>query len=88
MFMNGMAEELTGWKLSDASQKPVKEVFKIVNEQTRLEVENPIDRVLKEGMIVGLANHTVLIQKEGTEVPIDDSGAPIKDNDGKIIGVQ
>ena len=64
-----------------------KAVFNIVNEQTRLEVENPIERVLKEGMVVGLANHTILIRKDGTEVPIDDSGAPIKDKDGKTIGV-
>ena len=87
MFMNSEAEELTGWALSEASQKPVKEVFNIVNEQTRLEVENPIERVLKEGMVVGLANHTVLIRKDGSEVPIDDSGAPIKDKEGKTTGV-
>ena len=79
--MNSEAEELTGWTLSEASQKLVKEVFNIVNEQTRLEVENPIAKVLKEGMVVGLANHTVLIRKDGSEVPIDDSGAPIKDKD-------
>ena len=87
MYLNGEAEELTGWKLSEASQKPVKEVFNIVNEQTRLEVENPIDKVLREGIVVGLANHTVLIQKNGAEVPIDDSGAPIKDKDGNTTGV-
>jgi PAS domain S-box-containing protein len=87
MFLNGAAEELTGWKLSEASQKPVKEVFNIVNEKTRLEVENPIDRVLRDGIVVGLANHTVLIQKKGAEVPIDDSGAPIKDKEGKTTGV-
>ncbi len=86
-FMNGEAEELTGWALSDVAEKPVKTAFNIVNEQTRLEVENPIERVLKEGMVVGLANHTVLIQKDGSEVPIDDSGAPIKDKDGKTTGV-
>ena len=86
-FMNSEAEELTGWTLSEASQKPVKYVFNIVNEQTRLEVENPIEKVLKEGMVVGLANHTVLIQKDGSEVPVDDSGAPIKDKDGKTTGV-
>ncbi len=86
-FMNDKAEELTGWNLSEASQKPVKEVFIIVNEQTRLEAENPIDRVLSEGMVVGLANHTVLIQKNGDVVPIDDSGAPIRDKDGKTTGV-
>ena len=87
MFMNGEAEELTGWKLSEASQKPVKKSFNIVNEQTRLEVENPIEKVLREGIVVGLANHTVLIRKDGSEVPIDDSGAPIKDKDGKTTGV-
>ena len=87
VFMNGEAEELTGWALSEASAKPIKEVFNIVNEQTRLEVENPIDKVLREGMVVGLANHTILIQKNGSIVPIDDSGAPIKDKDGKTTGV-
>jgi PAS domain S-box-containing protein len=87
VFMNCESEELTGWKLSDASQKPVKEVFNIINEQNRLAVENPVDRVLREGMVVGLANHTVLIQKNGNVVPIDDSGAPIKDKDGKTTGV-
>ena len=86
-FMNGEAEALTGWKLSETSQKPIKKVFNIVNEQTRLEVESPIDRVLRDGMVVGLANHTVLIQKDGKEVPIDDSGAPIKDKEGKTTGV-
>ncbi len=87
MFMNGEAEDLTGWTLSESSQKLVKEVFNIVNEQTRLEVENPIDKVLREGIVVGLANHTVLIRKDGSEVSIDDSGAPIKDKDGKTTGV-
>jgi PAS domain S-box-containing protein len=87
VFMNGEAEDLTGWTLSEASQKLVKEVFNIVNEKTRLEVENPIEKVLREGMVVGLANHTVLIRKDGTEIPIDDSGAPIRDKDGKTSGV-
>ena len=87
MFMNKVAQELTGWKLSEASQKPVKTVFNIINERSRLEAENPVDRVLKEGTVVGLANHTVLLQKAGTEVAIDDSGAPIIDKDGKTVGV-
>jgi PAS domain S-box-containing protein len=86
-FVNGVAEELTGWTLSEAIGRQVKDVFNIVNEQTREDVENPIYRVLKEGMIVGLANHTILIRKDRTEVPIDDSGAPIKDKDGVITGV-
>lgn len=87
MFMNGEAEELTGWTLSDVSQKPVKIAFNIINEKTRLEVESPIEKVLKEGIVCGLANHTVLIRKDGSEIPIDDSGAPIKDKDGKTTGV-
>jgi PAS domain S-box-containing protein len=84
-FMNGVAEELTGWTLSEASQKPVKTVFKIINEQTRSEVEDPVIKVLEKGMIVGLANHTVLIRKNGTEIAIDDSGAPIRDKEGKPL---
>ena len=87
LYMNGEAEELTGWVLSEASQKPLKTVFNIINEQSRLEVENPIERVLKEGVVVGLANHTVLIKRDGTDVAIDDSGAPIKDKEGKTTGV-
>ena len=87
VFMNAMAEALTGWTLGNAMQKPITEVFHIINEQTRLEVENPISRVLREGMIIGLANHTLLVKKDGTEVPIDDSGAPIRDKEGNIAGV-
>ena len=87
MFMNGVAEFLTGWTLSEASMKPIKEIFNIVNEQTRLEVEDPVSKVLEKGLIVGLANHTVLIKKDKTEIAIDDSGAPIKDKEGKTSGV-
>lgn len=87
MFMNGVAEELTGWTLIEASQKPVKQIFNIVNEQTRKEVEDPVAKVLESGVVCGLANHTVLVRKDKTEVAIDDSGAPIIDKDGKITGV-
>lgn len=86
-FMNKVAEKLTGWTLSNASEEPLDRAFCIVNEKTRREVENPVARVLKEGVVVGLANHTVLIRKDGTEIPIDDSGAPIKSKDGKVAGV-
>jgi PAS domain S-box-containing protein len=86
-FMNSVAETLTGWNLSEVFQTPLNEVFHIVNEESRLEVENPVTRVLKEGMIVGLANHTILVRRDGSEVPIDDSGAPIKDKDGEKTGV-
>ncbi len=86
-FMNAAAEAATGWKREAASMKSVTEVFNIINEQTRRKVDNPVARVLKEGVVMGLANHTVLIRKDGTEVPVDDSGAPIKDKDGSTIGV-
>jgi PAS domain S-box-containing protein len=86
-FMNTVAEELTGWSLADAAMKPVPEVFNIINEHTRTQVESPVTKVLSEGMVVGLANHTILVKKDGTEVPIDDSGAPIRGGDGKIMGV-
>lgn len=86
-FMNSVAEGLTGWVLADAATKPVKEIFNIINEYTRVAVEDPVTRVLQEGNIIGLANHTALVRKDGTEVPIDDSGAPIRDGDGKIMGV-
>jgi PAS domain S-box-containing protein len=86
-FMNAEAEALTGWALAEASAKPVREVFNIINEHTRREADNPVTRVLREGMIIGLANHTILVRKDGTEVPIDDSGAPIRDGGGKTMGV-
>ena len=86
-FMNTVAEELTGWTLPEASMKPVTKVFNIINEYTRSEVESPVVKVLREGMVVGLANHTILVKKDGTEVPIDDSGAPIRDKDGSTTGV-
>lgn len=85
--MNPVAEKLTGWNETDAQGKPLKEIFKIINEETREDVNSPVDEVLKKGMIVGLANHTILISKSGKEIPISDSGAPIKNEAGKIIGV-
>jgi len=86
-FLNRIGEEITGWNLQEASGRPVMDVFNIINENTHLEVESPVKRVLDTGMIVGLANHTVLIRKDGTEIPIDDSGAPIRGKDGNTIGV-
>src|SRR5262249_54969895 len=85
-FLNPVAESLTGWKREEAEGRPLREVFNIVNEQTREAVENPTLRAMREGLIVGLANHTLLIAKDGTEIPIDDSGAAIKDDGGKMIG--
>ncbi len=77
-FMNPVAEQLTGWDLADARQKPLHRVFDIVNVHTGQPAENPVTRVLAQGSIVGLANHTLLITKSGARVPIDDSAAPIK----------
>jgi len=85
-FLNPVAEALTGWKQEEAQGQPLRKVFNIMNEQTRDTVENPALRAMQEGLIVGLANHTVLIAKDGTEMPIDDSGAPIKGAEGKVIG--
>jgi PAS domain S-box-containing protein len=86
-YLNRVGEEVTGWKLQEAAGRPVQEVFHIINENTRLEVENPVNIVLKKGIKVDLANHTILIRKDGTEVPIDDSGAPIQGKDGHVEGV-
>ncbi len=85
--LNPIAEALTGWNETDAAGKPLTEIFKIINEDTRQAVENPVEKVLREGKIVGLANHTLLISKSGTEVPIADSGAPIRNPNGGLDGV-
>ena len=86
-FLNKVAEDLTGWVTKDAIGRDLLEVFNIINEYTRKLVENPVDKVLKEKRIVGLANHTLLIARDGRERPIADSGSPICGEDGKIIGV-
>jgi PAS domain S-box-containing protein len=87
VFMNPIAEHLTGWRLGEAQGRSCAEVFNIINENSRRTVESPVTRVLAEGAVVGLANHTVLIAADGTERPIDDSGAPIRSRDGRIVGV-
>jgi PAS domain S-box-containing protein len=85
-FVNRIAFSLLRWPEREISGKPLDEVFCIVNEETRATVESPVARVLREGGIIGLANHTVLIACDGTEVPIDDSAAPIHGSDGAIQG--
>jgi PAS domain S-box-containing protein len=85
-LMNGVAETLTGWTRVDAIGRPLRDVLVIVNEETRQPVENPVSRVLREGKITGLANHTVLISKAGREIPIDDSAAPIRASDDRLVG--
>jgi PAS domain S-box-containing protein len=86
-FMNNAAEGLTGWTLAQAAAKPVTEVFNIINERTREAVDNPVTKVLQRGMTVGLANDTLLLSRDGKEIPIDDSGAPIRDTAGNAMGV-
>jgi PAS domain S-box-containing protein len=86
-LLNPVAETLTGWQSADAMGKRLQEIFRIVNEETRQKVEDPVVKVIRQGTIVGLANHTVLISKQAVERPIDDSAAPIKDDKGKLLGV-
>ncbi len=86
-FANPVAEVLTGWPLAEAIGKPLAEIFRIVNEETRQPVEDPAAKVLKLGTVIGLANHTALISRDGREVLIDDSSAPIIDDRLGIIGV-
>ncbi len=85
-FGNDVALSLTGWTASEAFGKHLDEVFRIVNEYTRAIVESPATRVIREGTIAGLANHTILLARDGKEVPIDDSAAPIRDGSGVIQG--
>jgi PAS domain S-box-containing protein len=85
-FMNSVTEYLTGWNRREAIGRPLGEIFQIVNAQTRQPAENPAARVLREGAVLGMANHTRLIARDGTEIPIDDSAAPIKSADA-LIGV-
>jgi PAS domain S-box-containing protein len=86
-FLNATAESLTGWTQEDAVGQPLETVFHIINEKTRRKVESPADKALREGVVVGLANHSLLIARDGTERPIDDSAAPIRDGGGKTAGV-
>ena len=86
-FMNAVAERLTGWKSDDAVGRPLQQVFRIISEANREPVESPVDKVLREGVVVGLANHTVLVAQDGTEHPIDDSAAPIRATGGELLGV-
>src|SRR5580700_5434970 len=77
-FLNSVAESLTGWTLAEAAGQPLDSVFRIINEESRQPVESPTIRALREGVVLGLANHTLLIAKDGAERPIDDSAAPIR----------
>jgi PAS domain S-box-containing protein len=84
--LNAVAESLTGYAHAEAVGRPLGEIFRIVNERTREPVASPVERALREGVIVGLANHTVLIARDGSERPIDDSAAPIRCKEGELVG--
>ena len=86
-WLNGVAESLTGWSAQEALGRPLDEVFVIVNADTRIAVESPVAKVLRTGTSVGLANHTILIGRDGREIPIDDSGSPIRAANGEVAGV-
>lgn len=86
-FINPVAEALTGWPRSEALGRPLVDVFRVINETTRAPAEDPVAAVLAAGCIVGLANHTVLVARDGQEIAIDDSGSPIIDDRGEIRGV-
>ena len=86
-FLNPVAQSLTGWKAEEALGQTIQEVFRCINEQTHLALEDPVARVLREGRVVALANHAALVARNGREVPIEDSAAPILDSGGQLIGV-
>lgn len=85
--LNIVAQEMTGWKHDEAMGRPFSDVFLLQNEETGQPIDNPIQKVLETGRIIGLANHTVLINRRKQAIPIADSAAPIKGEDGKILGV-
>ncbi|MEM9163918.1 MAG: EAL domain-containing protein, partial [Cyanobacteria bacterium P01_F01_bin.4] len=86
-YLNPVAETMTGWTAQSAEGRPVLDVFHIINETTRAPAINPVDKVLAEGNVAGLANHTILIRRDGQEFSIEDSAAPIRDSDDQLIGV-
>jgi PAS domain S-box-containing protein len=84
--LNPVAEKLTGWREAEALGRTFAEVLVLVNEETRKPAPNPVEHVLREGVVVGLANHTLLIARDGREIPIDDSAAPVRDDAGQLLG--
>lgn len=86
-LMNSVAEQLTGWRPDEAAGQPVEKIFRIVNEETRMPVESPANQVLRTGAVANLANHTILVGKQGRESPIDDSVSPIRDRRSRVLGV-
>lgn len=87
VFMNDVAQRLTGWELPEAKGKPLETAFNIVQEVTRIKPENPVAKVIRSGQVVGLTNHSLLIRRDGMEIPVEESGAPIRNHIGKVEGV-
>jgi PAS domain S-box-containing protein len=85
--MNPVAESLTGWTASEALARPLSEVFHVVDEESRQVAESPVERVKRLGTVTGLPSRTILIRRDGTEGSIDDSGAPVRDDDGNLTGI-
>ena len=86
-YLNPVAESLTGWVAAEAHGQPLEDVYRIINEESRQVVEQPVRRVIETGLVRSLPNHTLLIAKDGTERPVDDSAAPVRDAAGDLIGV-
>ncbi|TAN47353.1 MAG: PAS domain S-box protein [Rhodospirillales bacterium] len=86
-FLNPVAEAMTGWTMAQAKGLPLEDIFDIRSEDTGKTVENPVQQVLRDGIVVGLANHTMLMGRHGRNYPIADSGSPIRDESGDILGV-
>lgn len=87
ILMNSVAERLTGWKKEETKGVALREIYRIEDEYTGEKVENPVEKILRHGVIIGLANHTLLTTRDNKKIPVDDSGAPIMDEKGKIMGV-
>lgn len=86
-FMNPFAEALTGWKMEEAIKKPVREVFHIISEETGLPVEDPVKKAIDKGVFFGLADQTLLVSKEKTQIPVDIIGTPIRDIRDNVMGI-
>lgn len=86
-MMNAMAEQLTGWAEGDVLGRPLREILRLISEDTREPVEDSVERVLQLGRVVMMPTHTLLLRRDGTELPIDDSAAPVRDADGVVRGV-
>lgn len=86
-FMNAVAEKLTGWSLEEARDRRLSEVFRVISEQTRDDLDNPVAEVLRHGGIIGLDDTTLLLRRDGSELAIDSSGAPIRSDEGELVGL-